>query len=93
MNLRSFADELGRLPAGRQTLAKMAGPTGSLFGRMGGIGAAAGAGGHGLQYLKSMATGDPADEPQDGILSAMTKGGLGGLAIAALASLFNKKPR
>jgi hypothetical protein len=93
MNLHSFADELCRLHGGRSALAKIAGvpkPTGNLFARMGSIGAASGLGAHGLQYAKSLMTGNPMDEPQEGPMSSVVKGGLGGLTIAGLLSLIGK---
>lgn len=71
-------------------LAVSVNPTGSLFGRMGSIGAASGLGAHGLQHAKAMMTADPMDEPQDNILSSIVKGGLGGLSIAGLMHLIAK---
>ena len=88
MNLKSFADELGRLQGGRDALAKVAG--GGLFTRMGAIGAASGLGGLGLSHAKHMMTGDPYDEPVDTMTSAAVKGGLGGLTVAGLLHLLGK---
>lgn len=89
MNLRSFADELGRLQGGREALAKVAGfSIGHL--PMGAIGAASGLAGLGLQKVKSIMTGDPYDEPVDSMSGAAIKGGLGGLTVSGLISLLAK---
>ena len=92
MNLQSFVNELEGLAPGRLALRKVA-ATGSLFGRMGAIGAASGLGALGIGKAKAMMTGNPYDEPTDNVLGAMVKGGLGGLSIAGLLHLIGKASR
>jgi len=88
MNLRSFADELSSLPAGRRVLVKIA--DGAAVARLAGLGGAVGLGGLGYQHLKHMVTKDPYDQAFDSPKDAVVKGIAGGLSVAGVVHLLSK---